>query len=37
MVNANHYAKNNIDAAAKTLNGGADINMASHCLILHFG
>jgi hypothetical protein len=27
MVNANHYAKNNVDAAAKTLNGGADINM----------
>eukprot|EP00026_Physarum_polycephalum_P000650 Phypoly_transcript_00651.p1 GENE.Phypoly_transcript_00651~~Phypoly_transcript_00651.p1 ORF type:complete len:873 (+),score=93.35 Phypoly_transcript_00651:1602-4220(+) len=27
MVNANFYAKNNADAAAKALNGGSDVNL----------
>jgi beta-glucosidase-like glycosyl hydrolase len=27
MINANHYAKDGVDAAAKALNGGADMEL----------
>lgn len=27
MINANHYAKDDVDAAAKSLNGGSDLEL----------
>jgi len=33
MVNANHYASNDVDAAAKTLNGGTDMELGDQVRI----
>lgn len=32
MVDYNHYASNNADAAAKALNGGADVDLGDRCV-----
>lgn len=35
MVHANHYATNDTDAAAKTLNGGTDMELGMPLLLVH--